>query len=107
MGELLHGQFKLRIESVRNRRDITDRYNAVIISVGERVSVKFKNHGKDPQSFVGKIGIFDGDRNDIQLEPTENIDESRAWQSFENPFITEAEAKAEAERSKRDLSLLF
>jgi hypothetical protein len=87
MGELLHGTMKLKIESVRNTRRDTDRYNATEISSGRKVSVRFKNHGKDPHTFVGKTGVFDGDDNDIQTDPQQRIDQKRSHGSFNNPFI--------------------
>jgi hypothetical protein len=89
MGRLLHGTFKLKIVSIRNvGYGDTDRYNAIIISTGENVSVKFKNMDKDLNLFVGKIGVFDGDNNDIQTDPKHRIDLSRPRESFDNPFIT-------------------
>jgi len=87
MGVLLHGRMKLKIESVRNTRRKTDRYNAVDTSSGKRVSVRFKNHGNDPHIFVGKTGVFDGDDNDIQTDPEHRIDSSRPREGFNNPFL--------------------
>jgi len=88
MGKLLHGKFELKINSLRNGGyGETDRYNAVIVSTGEDVSVKFLNHGKDPAIFVGKTAIFDGDDNDIQTDPKEQINLSRPKKGFYNPLI--------------------
>ena len=94
MGKLLHGKFKLKITSIRNVGfGDTDRYNAVIVSTGENVSVKFLNHGKDPSVFVHETAIFDGDDNDIQTNPKERIDESRQKQGFHNPIIEKLSEK--------------
>ena len=87
MGKLLQGTLKLEIKSVRNTGSGTDRYNAVVISTGESVSVKFINHGKDPHLFVGKAGTFDGYHNDIQTDPKKRINTSRSHGNFPNPFI--------------------
>jgi hypothetical protein len=78
MGELVTGLYKLRIESVRNTGSTTDRYLAQIIEIkskgsdsadvrwGEQVTVKFAHNNNNPESFIGGIGTFDGDNNDIQ-----------------------------------------
>lgn len=87
MGKLLVGEMTLKIVSVRNKGSDTDRYRAVDVSSGESVSVKFKNHGKDPHIFVGKTGTFDGNNNDIQTEPQKYIDTSRPHGHFHNPFF--------------------
>jgi hypothetical protein len=55
---------------------------AVNIKTNEEVSVKFKNRRPSSYDFVGKIGTFDGDKNDIQTDPNSPIDTSRQNQSF-------------------------
>ena len=90
MGNLLHGTFELEIKSVRNTRKHTDRYNAIIVPTGQEVSVKFANHGTDPNIYVGKTAFFDGDTNDIQDNPRMYINSERDGrdpQTFLNPFI--------------------
>ena len=77
MGNLLHREFELKIKSVRNTREHTDRYNAIIVPTGQEVSVKFANHGTNPNIYVGKTAFFDGDTNDIQDNPRMNINPER------------------------------
>jgi hypothetical protein len=87
MGKLLVGEMTLKIVSVRNTGSGTDRYKAVDVSSGESVSVKFKNHGKDPHIYIGETGTFDGCNNDVQTEPQRCIDTSRPHGHFHNPFF--------------------
>ena len=89
MGNLLYGEFELKITSVRNTREHTDRYNAIIVPTGQEVSVKFANHGTDPDIYVGKTALFNGDTNDIQDNPRMNINperDGRDPKTFINPF---------------------
>ena len=96
MGNFVVGKFELEILQVKNTGDSTDRYYARVINApessnvkqGDRVTVKFSNHNKDPNIFVGQTGIFDGDDNDIQDNPYENIALNRPGRSiFKNPFV--------------------
>jgi len=87
MGDLLYGDFKLKITSLRNPGRDTDRYNATVVSSGQRVSVKFQNNGQKPETFIGRTAIFNGNDNDIQSDPEQNIDLRRANRNFNNPFV--------------------
>ena len=103
MGRLLHGEFKLKIQELRrpvkgiseNPCNFTARYNAKVIfssdesiHTGDIVSLRMV-HYDHPSDYIGRTNVFDGDINDIQDNPKENIDVSRSNRDHEtyiNPF---------------------
>jgi hypothetical protein len=103
MGELLHEELELKITEIRhpnnpmlaNPDDNTARYKARVIRAengevrpGEIVSLRMLHHGK-ANDYIGMTGIFDGDVNDVQDRPDEDIDKSRGARlpdSYTNPF---------------------
>ena len=103
MGRLLHGEFELKILELRrpvkgiseNPCDYTARYNAKVISssdasmhTGDIVSFRMV-HYDHATDFIGRINVFDGDINDIQDNPRENIDIARTTRDHDtyiNPF---------------------
>jgi 5-methylcytosine-specific restriction endonuclease McrBC GTP-binding regulatory subunit McrB len=79
---LVEGKCILKIIGVRNTRSITDRYNASVIHPlqakalsnpkrslrqGEKVTVKFRREGNEPEYYLNKEAQFDGLDNDIQI----------------------------------------
>jgi tetratricopeptide (TPR) repeat protein len=86
-GEFLDGQFRLRIIDIHNDRgNNVTRYIAENVHTGEIVSVKFRNRDKQPERYIGWIGDFDGNDNDIQTNPRGNIRTGRQGATFGNPF---------------------
>jgi hypothetical protein len=103
MGRLLHGRFVLEIIELRpplnhqldNPDEHTARYEARVIetvekdiNLGDIVSVKMLHHGNH-HAYFGRIGIFDGDANDIQDNPAAAINMGRSGRdpmTFINPF---------------------
>jgi hypothetical protein len=53
MGEFLHGTFTLKIKEVRNTGIDTDRYIATDVHTKRELSVKFRNHGNPPETYIG------------------------------------------------------
>jgi tetratricopeptide (TPR) repeat protein len=86
-GEFLDGQFRLRIIAIRNDSgNSVTRYIAENVRTGEIVSVKFRDCDKLPERYIGRIGDFDGNDNDIQTNPRGNIRTGRQGATFGNPF---------------------
>jgi hypothetical protein len=102
MGKLLSGKFELDIIGLRtpnnpqseNPDEYTARYLARVVKTeaegvkpGDIVSVKMWHYG-NAEAYKGR-NIFDGDVNDIQDDPSQDIDTSRGTrqpETFINPF---------------------
>jgi len=87
---MLQGAFSLVILKTHRRNKKTTRYKAEVKAgpkpVGHEVTVKFQNCGHLPDDFIGMVGNFDGDRNDIR-DFGDRIDQHRKDMPFPNPFI--------------------
>jgi tetratricopeptide (TPR) repeat protein len=98
MSNFLYGNFVLYITDKRRSNDTdrnTNRYISKVIYsekhpeyIDNEVTVKFKHHSNARSLFYYNIGNFDGQDNDIQSDPLENIRENRRGHcNFNNPFI--------------------
>jgi hypothetical protein len=56
------------------------------MGLAERIAVK--HHGQLPSEFIGKIGVFHGNENDIQTHPEGVLLSGRENKSFFNPFLS-------------------
>jgi hypothetical protein len=114
MKDWLVGEYYLEIKGIHNSRNDSDRYLAEVIKapdssiVGEYVNVRFVNNGNDPQSYIGKKGLFNGVDNDIRKNPsypkTDPIGkEKRPGSTYKNPFDSAGSAKGDSHRLRSDI----
>jgi 5-methylcytosine-specific restriction endonuclease McrBC GTP-binding regulatory subunit McrB len=112
MGEFIYGTIKLRILNTHDSDKDLERYIAEVIEViapnpkngeiqvasGEKVTVKFRNEGKQPEEYFEQTAIFDGQSNDIQNKPDESIQQPRTKHypiTFNNPFTEQQEGASQ------------